>query len=74
LRRGDVGNYIANLPANTDLRTLAATIKTRWICEQAHQQLKEWSRSKVVLIAQVAALDLYRGQPHWLSKKCTSSI
>jgi SRSO17 transposase len=24
-----------------DLRTLAATIKARWICEQAHQQLKE---------------------------------
>jgi SRSO17 transposase len=23
------------------LRTLAATIKARWICEQAHQQLKE---------------------------------
>src|SRR5258707_10992147 len=28
-------------PANTDLRTLAATIKARWICEQAHQQMKE---------------------------------
>jgi SRSO17 transposase len=23
------------------LRTLAATIKAQWICEQAHQQLKE---------------------------------
>jgi len=23
------------------LRTLAATIKARWICEQAHQQMKE---------------------------------
>src|ERR1700687_4322846 len=33
--------YLANLPAKTDLRTLAATIKARWICEQAHQQLKE---------------------------------
>jgi SRSO17 transposase len=33
--------YLANLPAATDLRTLAATIKARWICEQAHQQLKE---------------------------------
>ncbi|WP_271552812.1 transposase, partial [Bradyrhizobium sp. CCBAU 45394] len=32
---------LANLPAMTDLRTLAATIKARWICEQAHQQLKE---------------------------------
>jgi hypothetical protein len=27
--------------AATNLRTLAATIKARWICEQAHQQLKE---------------------------------
>ena len=24
-----------------DMRTLAATIKARWVCEQAHQQLKE---------------------------------
>ncbi|MGY3488269.1 SRSO17 transposase [Bradyrhizobium sp. USDA 4011] len=37
---GDKKYYRANLPA-TDLRTLAATIKARWICEQAHQQLKE---------------------------------
>src|SRR5262252_4107484 len=29
------------LPAEMDLRSLAATIKARWICEQAHQQLKE---------------------------------
>jgi SRSO17 transposase len=28
-------------PFPSDLRTLAATIKARWICEQAHQQLKE---------------------------------
>jgi SRSO17 transposase len=34
-------DYLANLPAATNLRTLAATIKARWICEQAHQQLKE---------------------------------
>jgi len=33
--------YLANLPAETDLRTLAAVIKARWICEQAHQQMKE---------------------------------
>jgi len=38
---GEKKYYLANLPANTDLRTLAATIKARWICEQAHQQLKE---------------------------------
>jgi hypothetical protein len=29
------------LPAATNLKTLAATIKARWVCEQAHQQLKE---------------------------------
>ena len=33
--------HVADLPAATDLRTLAATIKGRWICEQTHQQLKE---------------------------------
>jgi hypothetical protein len=33
---GEKKYYLANLPAETDLRTLAATI-----CEQAHQQLKE---------------------------------
>ena len=38
---GDKKYYLANLPAEIDLRTLAAAIKARWICEQAHQQLKE---------------------------------
>src|SRR5437016_1539479 len=38
---GEKKYYLANLPIGTDLRTLAATIKARWICEQAHQQLKE---------------------------------
>jgi SRSO17 transposase len=38
---GEKKYYLANLPPKTDLRTLAATIKARWICEQAHQQLKE---------------------------------
>lgn len=38
---GEKKYYLANLPAEADLRTLAATIKSRWICEQAHQQLKE---------------------------------
>lgn len=33
--------YLANLPADTSMRALAAAIKARWICEQAHQQLKE---------------------------------
>jgi SRSO17 transposase len=38
---GEKKYYLANLPADTDLCTLAATIKARWVCEQAHQQLKE---------------------------------
>ena len=38
---GEKKYYLANLPAATNLRTLAATIKAQWICEQAHQQLKE---------------------------------
>src|ERR1700739_3940204 len=38
---GEKKYYLATLPAKTDLRTLAATIKARWVCEQAHQQLKE---------------------------------
>ena len=38
---GEKKFYLANLPAKTDLRTLAATIKARWVCEQAHQQMKE---------------------------------
>ena len=38
---GEKKYYLANLPAKMDLRSLAAIIKARWICEQAHQQLKE---------------------------------
>jgi SRSO17 transposase len=38
---GEKKYYLANLPATTDLRILAATIKARWVCEQAHQQMKE---------------------------------
>ena len=38
---GERKYYLASLPANAALKTLAATIKARWICEQAHQQLKE---------------------------------
>jgi SRSO17 transposase len=38
---GERKYYLANLPAKADLHTLAATIKARWICEQARQQLKE---------------------------------
>jgi SRSO17 transposase len=38
---GETKYYLSNLPAEADLTTLAATIKVRWACEQAHQQLKE---------------------------------
>ena len=38
---GERKYYLSNLPANADLATLAATIKARWVCEQAHQQMKE---------------------------------
>jgi SRSO17 transposase len=38
---GEQKYYLANLPAEVDLKTLAAAIKARWVCEQAHQQLKE---------------------------------
>jgi SRSO17 transposase len=33
--------YLSNLPPDTPLKQLAALIKARWVCEQAHQQLKE---------------------------------
>ena len=32
---------LSNLPPDTTLKQLASTIKARWVCEQAHQQLKE---------------------------------
>ena len=38
---GEQKYYVSNLPAGTPIGTLAAAIKARWICEQAHQQLKE---------------------------------
>lgn len=38
---GEQKYYVSNLPPETSLKVLAATIKARWICEQAHQQLKE---------------------------------
>jgi SRSO17 transposase len=38
---GERKYYLPNLPAETPLEELAATIKARWVCEQAHQQLKE---------------------------------
>jgi SRSO17 transposase len=38
---GERRYYLANHPAETPLQTLAAAIKARWVCEQAHQQMKE---------------------------------
>jgi SRSO17 transposase len=38
---GEPKYYLSNLPADTLLRKLAGAIKVRWVCEQAHQQLKE---------------------------------
>jgi SRSO17 transposase len=32
---------LSNLPGDTPLKKLAGAIKARWVCEQAHQQLKE---------------------------------
>jgi SRSO17 transposase len=33
--------YVSNLPADATIKSLATAVKARWICEQAHQQLKE---------------------------------
>lgn len=38
---GERKYYLSNLPAGASLKQLAGAIKARWICEQAHQQLKE---------------------------------
>ncbi len=38
---GERKYYLSNLPPDTPLKRLAALIKARWVCEQAHQQLKE---------------------------------
>ncbi len=38
---GERKYYLSNLPPNTTLKHLASLIKARWVCEQAHQQLKE---------------------------------
>ncbi|ALC10642.1 transposase [Sphingopyxis sp. 113P3] len=38
---GEQKYYLSNLPADTPIKALAGAIKARWICEQAHQQLKE---------------------------------
>ena len=38
---GERKYYLSNLPAETPIKRLAGAIKARWVCEQAHQQLKE---------------------------------
>src|SRR3712207_4389662 len=38
---GERRYHLASHPAETPLHTLAATIKARWVCEQAHQQMKD---------------------------------
>jgi SRSO17 transposase len=38
---GERKYHLSSLPPRTSLRALAAAIKARWVCEQAHQQLKQ---------------------------------
>jgi SRSO17 transposase len=38
---GERKYYLSNLPPQTSRRALARAIKARWVCEQAHQQLKQ---------------------------------
>lgn len=33
--------YLSNLPVDATFKVVAAAIKARWVCEQAHQQMKE---------------------------------
>ena len=51
---GEQKYYVSNLPADATVRMLAAAIKARWICEQAHLQLKE-----------ELGLDHFEGRPGW---------
>jgi SRSO17 transposase len=38
---GDRKYYLTSLPSSASRKRIVATIKARWACEQAHQQLKE---------------------------------
>jgi SRSO17 transposase len=38
---GEQKYYVSNLPADVTIKMLVTAIKARWVCEQAHQQLKE---------------------------------
>jgi SRSO17 transposase len=43
---GETKSDLSNLPKQTSLRRLAATVKARWSCEQVHQQLKQGRAAK----------------------------
>ena len=43
---GEKKYYLANLAAGMDLRSLAATIKARWICEQALSTVEGGTRAR----------------------------
>jgi SRSO17 transposase len=38
---GPAQRFLSDYPAEANLMTLAAALKARWGCEQAHQQMKE---------------------------------
>jgi SRSO17 transposase len=38
---GETKYHLSNYPADAPLETLVASLKARWSCEQAHQQMKE---------------------------------
>jgi SRSO17 transposase len=38
---GEVKHHLSNLPADASVERLVGLIKARWVCEQAHQQMKE---------------------------------
>ena len=40
-RTDETRDYLSNLPPSASLKAIAASIKARGSCEQAHQQLKE---------------------------------
>jgi SRSO17 transposase len=41
LSNGDLKYYLCNYPATATARAIVAAVKSRWACEQAHQQMKE---------------------------------
>jgi SRSO17 transposase len=38
---GETKYHLSNYPADAPLETLVASLKARWSCEQAHEQMKE---------------------------------